>query len=371
MGFLTFFLLTYAGMHALIYMRLRALWPDDRLIRLLVLLFFVIMIALPVAARVLDRQGLTGLGQVAAWVGYVWLGFVVLALTTTICSYVVEALLQGAVFAARGETLRRAPRYLALAVLFLSLVGVVYGFFEARAVRVERVNLVSDKLEAPLTIAQVTDMHLGPINGEAAVRRAFGLIKPEKPDIIAATGDIVEGRSAPVEALARAVAEVNPPLGALAVVGNHEVYAGLDKSVRILEQSGFTVLRNRAVILGGCVLAVGIDDPHAGSVDEAAILPPADRDRFTLLLKHQPLVPEATLGRFDLQLSGHTHGGQIFPFNFVTRAVYPMWKGLYRLKGGSYLYVSRGTLTWGPPIRVFAPPEVTIIKISPGSGGKE
>lgn len=96
--------------------------------------------------------------------------------------------------------------------------------------------------------------------------------------------------------------------------------------------------------------------------DPAVAAPPPGL--FTLLLKHRPTAEADSLGRFDLQLSGHTHRGQIFPFNYVTGAIYPMQEGLYRLAGGSARYTSRGTGTWGPPMRIAAPPEVTIIHLT-------
>ncbi len=107
-----------------------------------------------------------------------------------------------------------------------------------------------------------------------------------------------------------------------------------------------------------------MDDPAGdGSPDETALLQGLDRSRFTILLKHRPRVGRHAEGLFDLQLSGHAHRGQIFPFNLITAIPYPMQDGLYTLAEGSRLYTSRGTGTWGPPMRVFAPPEITVFDI--------
>jgi predicted MPP superfamily phosphohydrolase len=156
-------------------------------------------------------------------------------------------------------------------------------------------------------------------------------------------------------------------LGAYAVTGNHEYYAGLEHSLRFLRNAGFTVLRGEAARAGGIIL-VGVDDPTAMSSGQSTILDTGkalasvSANNFVVLLKHQPVVDSDT--KFDLQLSGHTHGGQIFPFVYLTRLRYRVHTGLTELADGRLLYVSRGVGTWGPPIRLFAPPEITLITIA-------
>ncbi|OPY86369.1 MAG: putative metallophosphoesterase [Syntrophus sp. PtaU1.Bin208] len=131
------------------------------------------------------------------------------------------------------------------------------------------------------------------------------------------------------------------------------------------------MLRGKGVTVAGMINIVGIDDPAgrvAGQyrpVGEGALLGTLPAQFFTLLLKHQPLVDKNALDRFDLQLSGHTHKGQIFPFSLLTRWYFPYHTGYFRLSGLSRLHVSRGTGTWGPPIRFLSPPEVTVIDLIP------
>jgi predicted MPP superfamily phosphohydrolase len=181
-----------------------------------------------------------------------------------------------------------------------------------------------------------------------------------------ATGDIVDGQGDDFNELARHSLTYKPPKGAYAVIGNHEVYAGLDNSLRFLRNAGFTVLRGESVAAGGITL-MGIDDPAAGMrgsnarTDTNKALASVTNDDFIVLLKHQPVADKET--QFDLQLSGHIHGGQIFPFGILTRLVYGVSTGLTRLDDARKLYVSRGTGTWGPPIRIFSSPEITLIKI--------
>jgi predicted MPP superfamily phosphohydrolase len=169
-----------------------------------------------------------------------------------------------------------------------------------------------------------------------------------------------------LNALALRFKAYTPPLGAYAVIGNHEHYAGMDNSLRFLQTAGFTVLRGEAAVTGGIVLA-GVDDPgtrdpgHPARLDTRKALESVTGDDFVVLLKHQPVVDHGT--PFDLQLSGHVHGGQIFPFVYLTRLIYGVHTGLTRLADGRLLYVSRGAGTWGPPIRLFAPPGITLITI--------
>lgn len=188
-----------------------------------------------------------------------------------------------------------------------------------------------------------------------------------KPDIVVATGDIIDRQGDGLAALARRLHSYTPPLGAYAVTGNHEYYAGLENSLRFLRDAGFTVLRGESARAGGIVL-VGVDDATArfsgqqARLDTSKALASVTANDFVILLKHQPVVDGKI--PFDLQLSGHIHGGQIFPFVYLTRLTYGVHTGLTELAGGRHLYVSRGTGTWGPPIRVFAPPEITLITIA-------
>jgi hypothetical protein len=162
--------------------------------------------------------------------------------------------------------------------------------------------------------------------------------------------------------------EINPRFGKYAITGNHEFYAGLDQSLNFTAQAGFTLLRGERVDLEGITIA-GVDDPQARSVGlyrgkpEKDLLSDVPESRFILLLKHRPLVDGNSRGFFDLQISGHVHRGQIFPFSIITGLYYQTQAGFSTLSDGSSLYVSRGSGTWGPPIRFLSPPEVTVIDL--------
>ncbi len=136
-------------------------------------------------------------------------------------------------------------------------------------------------------------------------------------------------------------------------------------------RAGFTLLSNSGVTIANTINLLGVDDPAVengvteSSVNEAALLAQFRNGLFTVLIKHQPVVAPEARGLFDLQLSGHTHGGQLFPFRFLTHLVYRAPFGLSEVSPNHWLYVGRGAGTWGPPMRVLAPPEITLIRLQP------
>jgi hypothetical protein len=177
--------------------------------------------------------------------------------------------------------------------------------------------------------------------------------------------------------MAAMIAAVPAKAGKFAVTGNHEYYAGLDQALEFTRKAGFTMLRNQSVTLPAGITISGVDDPAgrgrglpAVAPSELQILSFLSPQQFQLLLKHRPLIAESGTSHFDLQLSGHVHKGQIFPFNLLVRMKFPIPCGTTTTRNGSTIHVSRGSGTWGPPMRLFAPPEVTVIDIISTSSDK-
>jgi uncharacterized protein len=198
------------------------------------------------------------------------------------------------------------------------------------------------------------------------------LIKKTNPDILVSTGDLVDGDIDRLNGLADLLEDIKPPYGKYAVMGNHEFYAGIDNSLNFHKKTGFVMLRGKGLTIPGIVNIAGIDDPagkyfQVEQVSEKSVLTGLQDNLFTILLKHEPVVDKEAMGFFHLQLSGHTHKGQIYPFRYLTRLIFPMYTGYHKLSENTYLYVSRGSGTWGPPIRFLAPPEVTLIELVSGS----
>jgi len=258
--------------------------------------------------------------------------------------------------------------FAAIGIVTLGLAA--YGAYAAWHPRVERLEIESDKLPAGfpgLRLVQISDVHLGVLAGKRRLASIMHEVAALKPDILVSTGDLVDAQAHFLDGRSGQLASFQPRYGKFAVTGNHERYAGLAHAIDFHEQAGFHMLRGTYVDVAGIILA-GVDDPAVlgGASHESGWLNKIPPGRFVILLKHQPVVDPA--GRFDLQLSGHTHEGQIFPFSLLVRRVYPMVAGKYSLANGGMLYVSRGTGTWGPPMRLLAPAEITVIDLKRPAG---
>jgi hypothetical protein len=373
--FLISFFLIYGGVHLYIYLKIRSAVAAGPLAGLLLVLFMVAMVLAPVLVRLAERHSYDAAAHVLSWTGYLWMGFLFIFFSTAILFDLYRFFLWAGGLATGKDLSYLAPshRLSFYLPLVLAVVLSVYGYFEALNVRVERVVLRSSKIPesvGKLTIAQISDVHLGLIIRQTRLARILEKVRDANPDILISTGDLVDGQINHLEGLAEALEQVQPRLGKYAVTGNHEFYAGLEQALAFTEKAGFTVLRGESRLAGGVMNIVGVDDPAGlgfGRIrgeSESELISHLPRDKFTLLLKHRPLVDQGALGLFDLQTSGHTHNGQIFPFTVLIWMVYPADSGLTHL-GHSSLYVSRGTGTWGPPIRFLVPPEVTVYEIHP------
>jgi predicted MPP superfamily phosphohydrolase len=361
--FLSAALLIYGSMHLYALGKVWMAFPHSLALGLALALAGSVLTFSPLLVWFLERQSWHRATVATAWVSYTWMGYLFLFLCVGLLFDLGHAL---ATLLDFNWPLNQAMAFRIVGLLALALLG--YGFFEARQIHIKEVNITTPKLASGrLTIAQISDLHLGIMLGDGFLDRVIAKLREIKPDIVVATGDIVDGQGDNLAALARHFQSYTPPLGAYAVTGNHETYAGLENSLRFLRNAGFTVLRGELVQAGGIVL-MGVDDPSAATSvqpprpDTSDALAPVTADHFIVLLKHQPVVDSDT--PFDLQLSGHIHGGQIFPFVYLTRLSYGVRAGLTELADGRRLYVSRGAGTWGPPIRLFAPPEIAVITIA-------
>jgi predicted MPP superfamily phosphohydrolase len=372
--FLLSFLLIYGSMHAYALFRAKTALAFGPGTTLALLPLLALLLCAPIATRLLGRHGYEDAAKIVAHVGYLWMGFLFfltcLNLSVDLLRLALAALGRGGIAANAARALAGRSAFLCIAGLAVALPA--YAIIEATRIEVVRVRIVTDRLPASvpsLRIAQITDLHLGLIHRTGKAREVAALVAREQPDIFVSTGDLVDGQLDGVEELAEILRGIPAPRGKIAVLGNHEYYAGIDRSIAFTRKSGFTLLRDESMTIDGAVRIAGVDDPagarfgRTGGTSEAALLGNRPDGRFTLLLKHRPQLDPATGGKFDLQLSGHTHDGQIFPFRLLTRLVYPLLGGDHPVPGGGTLHVSRGTGTWGPPMRFLAPPEITVVDI--------
>lgn len=336
-----------------------------------------------VAPRLLPRS----LAGFASWPGYIWIGLMLMLFAALVATDLARL-----VFMA-GRSLLGVPpmapdkhlalvRTVAVAVCGFAVVAGVYAVFQGlRPPVLKELTIALPKLPASLAglkLVQLTDLHIGATKSKDfagdVVRRTNAL----KPDIILLTGDIVEGRFGSARADVQVLADLKARLGVYMVTGNHEYYSGLAEWLPELERLGIKILRNRNVTLdadkdGGWVLA-GIDDWSGAKVepgqgpDMEKALEGIDPQRPVILLSHQPKAMfEAAQAGVGLVLSGHTHGGQIWPFGIAVRLQQRSFlQGRYQVQG-SQLYVSPGTGYWGPPMRLGTRSEITHITLVPGA----
>ncbi len=363
-------------MHLYLILRVRSAFSLTKKTWIYIILFVVIMISSPFIVWASERAGLGFFARIIAYTGYIWMGILFLFVSISLVIDLYRLL----VFLLRFSL----PRYLSIITpsakfsflipFFLSLIIATYGYFEAKNIRTETVTIRTSKLPQGtdrLRIVQISDVHIGLIVREGRLKRVLEKVEAAEPDILISTGDLVDGQMNELEGLAEPLQKIKPKYGKFAITGNHEFYAGINQSADFIARAGFTILRGEGLTVNGLINIVGVDDPAGkryGSFKEAtekALLLGVPHGKFTILLKHRPLLDTNVLGLFDLQLSGHTHKGQIFPFSLLTRLYYrhTAHAGHLRIVDDSYLYVSRGAGTWGPPIRFLSPPEVTVIDI--------
>lgn len=372
--FLATFFLTYGGTHLYFYLKVRRAFGFGAAAAISLALFLVLMVLAPILVRVAEREGLEQTARLLAWTGYSWMGFLFLFFSCSLAFDLWHQALRLAELVSRRElaALRLSPAGAFGVAAAFGLLAAGYSAFEARTIRTERITVRTPKLPPgvpKLTVVQVSDIHLGLIVRQERVGRMLEAVRRADPDLLVSTGDFVDGQVNDIGPLVEMFAAIRPRYGKYAVTGNHEYYVGLGQALDFTRRAGFRVLRGEGETVAGILNLAGVDDPAGKPLgdfrgaDERRLLALLPRDRFTLFLKHRPRVDTAALGLFDLQLSGHIHGGQLFPFGLLVRFSYPFMDGFHRLAGGSTLYVSRGTGTWGPPLRFLAPPEVTVIEI--------
>ncbi|MBQ1117769.1 metallophosphoesterase [Streptomyces sp. C3-3] len=318
----------------------------------------------------------------AAIVGDTLLGCVWVLFT---CSVLLGVLLRLALTVAGVGDGQGRARMVTWAVLGVTAVLLAWGYAEARRVpRVRRLDVELPRLGAGLDgtrVALITDTHYGPLDRARWSARVCETVNTLEADLVCHTGDIADGTAERRRAQAAPLGTVQATRARVYVTGNHEYYSEAQGWVDLMGELGWEPLRNRHLLLehGGDTLVVaGVDDVTAESsglaghrAHLAGALQGADPDHPVLLLAHQPkFIDRAAAHGIDLQLSGHTHGGQIWPFHYLVRLDQPAVAGLSSHGARTLLYTSRGTGFWGPPFRVFAPSEITLLVLrSPRRSG--
>jgi predicted MPP superfamily phosphohydrolase len=352
-----------------------AIGPIGIALGVAVLLIACVVIPLAVRTRSMRNQELA---DIFSWVGLTAMGFFSSLFVFTVLRDLLLALAHIALPASQAQAWAKPSAQFTLAITALvTLLGLIIARGRPR---VTEVTIPISNLPQSLngfSIAQISDVHVG-----ATIKRDFveGIVRRVnqlEPDLIAVTGDLVDGSVSRLAAHTAPLAELSARYGAFFVTGNHEYYSGERAWTEEIRRLGLRVLKNEHVVLqhnGGVLVLAGVTDYSAHHFDPsqrsdpAAALRGAPADAGAkILLAHQPSsATAAEKAGFDLQISGHTHGGQFWPWNFFIRYFQPFTGGLNRLNK-LWVYVNRGTGYWGPPNRFGVPSEITRIKLVPAS----
>jgi predicted MPP superfamily phosphohydrolase len=370
---LTFFIL-YGSLHGYVFLKVKGAFHPAAATQAVLIFLMAFLVLTPVLVRVSERFGYEGSACFLSYVGYLWMGILLLFFFVSLLldAYRMLIYLAGRYTHGNLSFLMPSPLLIFLIPMLVSLSLNAYGYHDAKNIRTEQVTIGTAKIPRGtdrIRIVQISDVHVGMIVRRDRLEKIVDTVRQAGPDILVSTGDLVDGQIDNLMPSARLFEDIRPKYGKYAVTGNHEFYAGIDQAMAFHRSAGFRVLRGEALMAAGLINIAGVDDP-AGErfgVDqnptEKKLLSQLPRERFTLLLKHKPVPDRETFGLYDLQLSGHTHRGQIFPFSLLTGLVFPYHAGYFELPEHARLYVSRGSGTWGPPVRFLASPEVTIIDL--------
>jgi predicted MPP superfamily phosphohydrolase len=376
-SFLVFFTIVtsvYSAGHYYVYSWLVRWTEPARLFRRSIQLGFVLLVISFPAARILARVDYNIFTYSLTLVSSVWMGlvlyFVLLFLGMDIGYLIwrIFNLLWGKKFRLNLRSRRLLAGCTLLGVLLLG--GAAW--MEAHNLGVTRLEIPLKGLPAEMdgfTVVQLSDLHYGMLTENRKLSRVVERVNELKPDLIAITGDLVDEGVSHMEEMAGPLKKLKSRYGVLAVTGNHEYYAGVNRAVAIMKSAGIEVLRNEMKVLPCGLQILGVDDPTGSrrmgepAVDLEKQLSRLDREKPSILLYHQPIHFEKTASfGVGLQLSGHGHGGQLYPIIYISRIFYPRTPGLHQI-GESKMYVSRGAGTWGPPMRLGAPPEIVHITL--------
>jgi uncharacterized protein len=380
--FLLFFTVFVGGTHLYLWQRmLRAPRLTPRAQKIGSIVLAVMGTAMPLAmflVQILPRS----LGSLLSFVVYTWMGFAALLVACLFAAELPRLLVVLGTRLSTGQTIDEGRRTflsrLIAGVATLVTLGLSGGgVAEALgAVALKNVKVALRKFPKELSgmrIVQLTDVHIGPMLGREWLEGIVARVNALDADLVVITGDLVDGS---VEALRHHVAPLatlKSKLGVYFVTGNHEYYSGAASWIEHLGTLGIRVLRNECITIGSGAASfdlAGVDDHTGGQfikghgADVPKALAGRDANRECILLAHQPkeIIEASKLG-VGLQISGHTHGGQVFPATLLVRLQQPFTAGLDRL-GDTQIYVSCGTGYWGPPMRIAAPAEITLIEVT-------
>jgi uncharacterized protein len=323
------------------------------------------------AGILLERAASSAFSEWVFRMGSLWLPFMLYFLFAVILIDLVR--LANHVIPFLPEGIGNFKQSIGIAVVLVVTGIVVLGMINASSVQTRKLDLEIDKKvtgKPEIKVFMASDIHLGALIGAKSEKKLLELISREKPDLVLFCGDLIDSEIAPVlrKKLGSHLQEIEAPLGVYAITGNHEYIGGIRQSLAYLKSINIEVLVDSVLTLPNGITLVGRNDRSAmhgngGQKPLNELLAAVDHAKPLIVMNHQPYnLDEASRAQVDLHLSGHTHHGQMWPFNYITRAMFEVSWG-YKKKGNSHFYVSSGFGTWGPPVRLGNRPEVVLFTI--------
>ncbi len=373
--FLIIVLALYFSVNFYIYVRGLNCFLEGSWLRFYYKILFWVVVFSFITGRLLERFYLSKISSFFVWTGSFWLGAMVYFFLAVIVVDLLRMINHWFPFFNKLTTdYGQLKQYTFLAITAIVFLLIIFSYVNALNPKVRRLELTISKKSAlaKLEIVAASDFHLGTIVGRKRFCKIVQEINRLNPDIILLMGDIVDEDVAPVirQNLGEALTKLKAKYGVFAVTGNHEYIGGVTVATQYLREHGVQVLSDSAVKIDETIYIIGREDRSINqfigkqrkSLEE--LVNNVDKSRPLILMDHQPFrLNEARDKGIDLQLSGHTHHGQLFPFNFITSLVFEKSWG-YLKKGKTHYYVSSGVGTWGPPLRLGNTPELVNIRLA-------
>ena len=313
---------------------------------------------------------------ILTWFGSFWLAAIVYFLLAVILFDLVRLLNLGFHFLPLPDSIEYLNLKLTVLIITVFSVGfiLIYGYINAIHPRINNLNLTISKL-SPITkslkIVAVSDIHLGPLIGKKRLELLVKLVNEQKPDIIILAGDILDESQESIikEDTGNPLRKFNSTYGVYAVAGNHEYIGGISTAIKYIQSLNITILRDSSAEINKSFYLIGRDDRGMGRGSNKKrkalneLVMNLDKSKPLILIDHQPYnLQEAVNNGIDIQISGHTHNGQFWPFNYITKKIFELSWG-YKKKVNTHFYVSSGFGTWGPPIRIGNRPEIIVFDL--------
>jgi predicted MPP superfamily phosphohydrolase len=377
--FFSIFFLLYGLINFYVFLRGWQAIPTDSHLRVPYAAAFWILALSFIAGRFLERIALTPFSTAVVWVGSFWFAafayFTLAALLIDLLRLVNHIAPFFPSFVT--ENIARTKATLALSVFSVVVLAIVVGYFNARSPRVKMLQVhIPKQMDSvkTLDVAVASDIHLGTIIGRERLNSIVEKIYILPADLVLFHVGIVDEDLAPVikQNLGETLRTIKAKYGVYAITGNHEYIGGVEEACKYLMDHGIRVLRDETTNVNGSIVLVGREDRSISQFSGkkrkplAELMAGVDKQYPIILMDHQPFgLHEAVEQGVDLQLSGHTHHGQLWPFNAITSAIYELSWG-YRKTGQTHFYVSSGVCTWGPPVRLGNTPEIIHLKLTFG-----